>query len=65
MENIKTIPTGTLKQAKMPKFIDENQMTEDELCDELLESIDAIERGEVYTMEEVEAELTRLYGIKF
>lgn len=61
MENITAIPNRTI----MPKHIDENQMTEDELCADLLEALEEIERGNVYTIEEVEAEFTRLYGIKF
>lgn len=65
MENTATVPSEAIKQIKMPKFIDENQMTEEELCNDLLEALDAIERGDVYTIEEVEAEFTRLYGIKF
>ncbi len=65
MENTSTIPTKAMKQVKMPKSIDESQMTEEELCNDLLEALDQIERGEVYTVEEVEAELNRLYGVTF
>ncbi len=65
MENTSTIPTEVMKQVKMPKSIDLSQMTEEELCNDLLEALDQIERGEVYTIEEVEAEFKRLYGITF
>ena len=60
MEN--TTPDPIInKQVKMPKSIDLSQMTEEELCNDLLEALDEIERGEVYTIEEVK----RLYGITF
>ncbi len=60
MENTTTIPTEAMKQVKMPKSIDLSQMTEEELCNDLLEALDAIERGEGIPLEEVKA----LYGIK-
>lgn len=65
MENITTIPTEAMKQVKMPKSIDESQMTEEELCNDLLEALDAIERGDVISSEDLKAEFSRRYGIKF
>ncbi len=65
MENTTTIPTEATKQVKMPKSIDLSRMTEEELCNDLLEALDAIERGEVIFSEDLKAEFSRRYGVTF
>lgn len=49
------------------EYVDEYDDTElsEELISDLNLALEQVERGEVYTEEEVKAELKRLYGIEF
>lgn len=55
----------TIKEIPMPKLIDDKHKTREEFIGEMELAFEQIKNGEVYTMEEVMAELTKTYGTKF
>lgn len=60
-----TTAQQTFKEIPMPKLIDDSHKTREEFISEMELAFEQINRGEVYTMEEVMAELTKTYGTKF
>lgn len=65
MANSTTLPNQAIKDFPMPRLIDDSNKTREEFIAELELALEQVKRGEVYTMDEVKAELTRLYGTKF
>ena len=54
-----------IKEIPIPRLIDDSYKSREEFISEMELAFEQIKNGEVYTMEEVMAELTKTYGTKF